>query len=75
MRARFAIVGRASGWLASAVQRVSRRTHDTEIAARDLGSIDLSPIRVPEAHVAIVERTRRPYHSRSSPFTLLRFLR
>src|SRR4051794_40315863 len=42
MRARFAIMGRASGWLACAVQRVSRRAHDTETAAADLGSIDLS---------------------------------
>src|SRR3982751_4642294 len=45
MRARFAIMDRASGWLASAVQRVSRRAHDTETASHDLGSIDLSTFR------------------------------
>ena len=33
MRARFAIMDRASGWLACAVQRVSRRALDTETAA------------------------------------------
>src|SRR5678815_2149110 len=45
MRARFAIMDRASGWLASAVQRVSRRAHDTETTTHDLGSIDLSVFR------------------------------